>query len=162
MWTCTSGVCRRRSRSKDEWGCPVIHLEARACCPANWRRVEASGSSPAKHIGSDYGLQLWARDARLRAVARMRAQYGASMLRMIVLVAVGWIVGLSARVVLPGKGPDGFLATTAIGVGGAIIAAVVGRFAGWWHPGDATGFILSLLGAIMILALYRVLKSKTA
>lgn len=84
------------------------------------------------------------------------------MLRMIVLVAIGWIVGLSARVVLPGKGPDGFLATTAIGAGGAIIAAVVGRFAGWWHPGDAPGFILSLLGAIMILALYRVLRGKTA
>jgi uncharacterized membrane protein YeaQ/YmgE (transglycosylase-associated protein family) len=84
------------------------------------------------------------------------------MLRMIALVAIGFIVGLSARVVLPGKGPDGFLPTTAIGVGGAIIAAVIGRFAGWWHPGDAPGFILSLLGAIMILALYRVLKSKTA
>jgi len=84
------------------------------------------------------------------------------MLRMIVLVGIGWIVGLSARVVLPGKGPDGFLATTAIGVGGAIVAAVIGRFAGWWHPGDAPGFFLSLIGAIMILALYRVLKNKTA
>lgn len=84
------------------------------------------------------------------------------MLRMIILVGIGFILGLSARVVLPGKGPDGFLATTAIGVGGAIIAVVLGRFAGWWHPGDAPGFILSLLGAIMILALYRVLKSKTA
>jgi uncharacterized membrane protein YeaQ/YmgE (transglycosylase-associated protein family) len=84
------------------------------------------------------------------------------MLRMITLVAIGFVVGLSARVVLPGKGPDGFVATTAIGVGGAIIAAVIGRFAGWWHPGDAPGFVLALLAAIMILALYRVLKSKTA
>ena len=83
------------------------------------------------------------------------------MLRMIVLVAIGWIVGLSARVLLPGKGPDGFWATTAIGVGGAVIAAVVGRIAGWWHPGDAPGFILSVLGAIMILALCRVLQSKS-
>ena len=84
------------------------------------------------------------------------------MLRMIVLVAIGFIVGLSARAVMPGKGPDGFLATTAIGTGGALVAVVIGRFAGWWHPGDAPGFVLSLLGAIMILALYRVLKSKTA
>jgi uncharacterized membrane protein YeaQ/YmgE (transglycosylase-associated protein family) len=49
-----------------------------------------------------------------------------------------------------------------VGVGGALLAVVVGRFAGWWHPGDAPGFILSLLGAIMLLALYRVLRSKTA
>ena len=84
------------------------------------------------------------------------------MLRMIIVVGIGFIVGLSARVVLPGKGPDGFLATTAIGVGGAMVAAAIGRFAGWWHPGDAPGFFLSLIAAIMILALYRVLKSKTA
>jgi uncharacterized membrane protein YeaQ/YmgE (transglycosylase-associated protein family) len=84
------------------------------------------------------------------------------MLRMIALVAIGWIVGLSARAVMPGKGPDGFWATTAIGTGGALLAIVVGRFAGWWHTGDAPGFFLSLLGAIMILALYRVLKSKPA
>jgi uncharacterized membrane protein YeaQ/YmgE (transglycosylase-associated protein family) len=84
------------------------------------------------------------------------------MLRMIVLVAIGFIVGLSARTLLPGKGPDGFLATTGVGVGGALLAVVVGRLAGWWRPGDAPGFFLSLLGAIMLLALYRVLKSKPA
>ena len=74
------------------------------------------------------------------------------MLRMIALVAMGWIVGLSARVLLPGKGP----------AGGALLAILIGRFAGWWHPGDAPGFILSLVGAIMLLALYRVLRSKAA
>ena len=84
------------------------------------------------------------------------------MLRMIVLVAIGWIVGLSARVVMPGKGPDGFWATTAIGVGGALIAVVIGRFLGFWHPGDAPGFVLSVVGAIMVMALYRVLTSKKA
>jgi len=84
------------------------------------------------------------------------------MLRMIALVAIGWILGLSARAVMPGKGPDGFWATTCIGVGGALIAIVIGRFVGWWHPGDAPGFILSLVGAVMLLALYRVLKSKAA
>ena len=83
------------------------------------------------------------------------------MLRMILLVAIGWIVGLSAKVLMPGKGPDGFWATTAIGVGGALIAVVIGRFAGFWHPGDAPGFILSVVGAIMLMALYRVLKSKS-
>jgi uncharacterized membrane protein YeaQ/YmgE (transglycosylase-associated protein family) len=84
------------------------------------------------------------------------------MLRMIILVAIGWIVGLSAKLLMPGKGPDGFWATTAIGVGGALIAVVIGKFAGFWHPGDAPGFILSVVGAIMLMALYRVLKSRSA
>ena len=84
------------------------------------------------------------------------------MLRMIILVAIGWIAGMSAKILLPGKGPDGFWATTGIGVGGAIIAVVIGKFFGFWHAGDAPGFILSVVGAIMLLALYRVLKTKTA
>jgi len=84
------------------------------------------------------------------------------MLRMMVLVAIGWIAGMSARLLLPGKGPEGFWATVGIGVGGAVIAVVIGRFAGWWHPGDAPGFVLSVVGAIMLLALYRVLRGKTA
>jgi len=84
------------------------------------------------------------------------------MLRMIILVAIGWIAGMSARVVLPGKGPDGFWATTGMGVGGAIIAVVIGKFFGFWHPGDTPGFVLSVVGAVMLLALYRVLKSKPA
>jgi len=84
------------------------------------------------------------------------------MLRMIALVAIGWIVGLSARALMPGKGPTGFWGTTGVGVGGALIAVVIGRMVGWWHPGDAPGFILSVVGAILLLALYRVLKSKTA
>ena len=84
------------------------------------------------------------------------------MLRMIVLVAIGWIAGLSARALLPGKGPDGFWAITGLGVGGALVAVVIGRFFGFWHPGDAPGFVLSVVGAIMLLALYRVLTSKSA
>ena len=81
---------------------------------------------------------------------------------MIALVAIGWMVGLSARVLMPGKQPTGFWATAAVGVGGALIAVVIGRLAGFWHSGDAPGFILSVVGAIMLLALYRVLKGKTA
>jgi uncharacterized membrane protein YeaQ/YmgE (transglycosylase-associated protein family) len=84
------------------------------------------------------------------------------MLRMIVLVAIGWIAGLSAKVLMPGKGADGFWATAGLGVGGALIAVAIGKFAGFWHPGDAPGFVLSVVGAIMLLALYRVLRSKSA
>lgn len=84
------------------------------------------------------------------------------MLRMIVLVAIGWIVGLSAKVLLPGKGPDGFVATAGLGVGGALIAVVIGRFFGFWHPGDAPGFVLSVVAAVMLLALWRVLRTKSA
>jgi uncharacterized membrane protein YeaQ/YmgE (transglycosylase-associated protein family) len=83
-------------------------------------------------------------------------------LRIVILVFVGWIVGMCAKLLLPGKSPGGFLSTVLIGVGGALLAVLIGWQFGWWHPGDAPGFFLSLAGAILLLALYRALKRKTA
>jgi uncharacterized membrane protein YeaQ/YmgE (transglycosylase-associated protein family) len=57
-------------------------------------------------------------------------------LRIVVLVVIGWIAGMSAKLLWPGKSP-GFVATTLIGIGGALIAVLTGRSLGWWHPGDA-------------------------
>jgi uncharacterized membrane protein YeaQ/YmgE (transglycosylase-associated protein family) len=83
-------------------------------------------------------------------------------LRIIILVFIGWIVGMCAQFLLPGKSPTGFLGTTLIGIGGALIAVLIGRQFGWWHPGDAPGFFLSLAAAIALLALYRAVKRKSA
>lgn len=83
-------------------------------------------------------------------------------MRIVILVAIGWIVGMGARILLPGKSPGGFVATTLIGTGGALLAVLVGSRFGWWHPGDAPGFFLSLAGAILLFVLYRAYKRKTA
>jgi uncharacterized membrane protein YeaQ/YmgE (transglycosylase-associated protein family) len=83
-------------------------------------------------------------------------------LRVIILVFVGWIVGMCAQLLLPGKSPTGFLGATLIGIAGGLIAVLIGRQFGWWHPGDAPGFFLSLAAAIVLLALYRSYRRKTA
>ncbi len=83
------------------------------------------------------------------------------MFRIAALVVMGCIVGLSARVLLPGKAPGGFLTTMLVGVGGALLAALVGRLIGIWHSGDAPGFFLSLGGAVVLLAAYRAYTSRT-
>jgi len=83
-------------------------------------------------------------------------------LRIIILVFVGWIVGMCAQLLLPGKSPTGFVGATLIGIAGALIAVFIGRHFGWWHPGDAPGFVLSLVAAIVLLALYRAVKRKSA
>ncbi len=82
-------------------------------------------------------------------------------MRVVVLVLIGWIAGMCAKLLVPGKSP-GFLTTALIGVGGALIAVLIGRAFGWWHPGDAPGFFLSLAGAIVLLALYRAVKRRSA
>jgi uncharacterized membrane protein YeaQ/YmgE (transglycosylase-associated protein family) len=83
-------------------------------------------------------------------------------MRIVILVVLGWVIGLCATVLLPGKTKPGFVAMTLIGIGGALIAVLIGRALGWWHRGDAPGFFLSLGAAIALLAIYRAVKAKTA
>ncbi len=82
-------------------------------------------------------------------------------MRVIILVFIGWIAGMCAKLLLPVKSP-GFVGTTLIGVAGAVIAVFIGRGIGWWHPGDAPGFFLSLAAAIVLLAVYRRFKRQSA
>jgi uncharacterized membrane protein YeaQ/YmgE (transglycosylase-associated protein family) len=78
------------------------------------------------------------------------------------VLLIGWIVGMCAELLLPGAAPRSFVGTTLVGVGGAIIGALVGRQLGWWHRGQVPGFILSLLGSILLLAIYRVVRRRAA
>jgi uncharacterized membrane protein YeaQ/YmgE (transglycosylase-associated protein family) len=73
-------------------------------------------------------------------------------------IVFGLIVGVVAKLLMPGKDPGGFLTTIFIGIAGALVAGFVGRFAGLYNEGDAAGFIMSTLGAIVLLILYRVVR----
>ena len=75
---------------------------------------------------------------------------------------MGWILGLCAELLVPGKAPRSFVGTTLVGVGGAILGALIGRQFGWWHRGQVPGFILSLLGAILLLVIYRLVLCRRA
>ncbi len=80
----------------------------------------------------------------------------------LVVILIGWIVGMCAELLLPGNAPRGFVGTTLVGVGGALIGALVGREFGWWHRGQVPGFFLSLGGAIILLALWRFFRHRAA
>jgi len=69
----------------------------------------------------------------------------------------GLIVGAIAKLVMPGRDPGGILVTMAIGIAGALTGGFIGRVLGWYGPNDGAGFFMSLLGAILLLWLYRVL-----
>jgi len=69
----------------------------------------------------------------------------------------GLIVGVIAKVLMPGRDPGGFLVTMAIGIAGALTGGFIGRALGWYGPNDGAGFFMSLVGAILLLWLYRVL-----
>jgi len=72
-------------------------------------------------------------------------------------ILIGGGVGLAARLLAPGTGPDGFLRSAALGIAGSALATYVGQFLGWYQAGQPAGLVAGLLGAIGLLAAYRVL-----
>ena len=72
-------------------------------------------------------------------------------------IVFGLIVGALAKLVMPGRDPGGFIITMLLGIAGAVVGGFIGRALGWYGPNDAAGFLMSFLGAIILLALYRML-----
>ena len=75
---------------------------------------------------------------------------------------IGWIifglvVGIVAKFLMPGRDPGGFVITAIIGIVGALLGGYLGRAVGWYREGEPVGFVMAVIGAIVLLALYRVL-----
>jgi uncharacterized membrane protein YeaQ/YmgE (transglycosylase-associated protein family) len=70
-------------------------------------------------------------------------------------IIFGLIVGAIAKLLMPGRDPGGFIVTMLLGIAGALLGGFLGRALGWYGPGDAAGFLMSLVGAILLLAIYR-------
>ncbi len=71
---------------------------------------------------------------------------------------IGLVVGTVAKFVMPGKDPGGILVTMLLGIAGAFVAGFLGRTIGWYQEGQAAGFIMSVVGAVLLLAIYRMVK----
>ena len=70
---------------------------------------------------------------------------------------IGLVVGAIAKLLMPGRDPGGFIVTMLIGVAGALLAGYLGRALGWYSdPGEGPGIIASIIGAMLLLFLYRV------
>jgi uncharacterized membrane protein YeaQ/YmgE (transglycosylase-associated protein family) len=80
---------------------------------------------------------------------------------IIVTLIVGLIVGALAKLLMPGKDPGGIIITMLLGIAGAFVAGFLGRAVGWYNePGSGPGIIASIIGAVILLALYRMIISR--
>jgi uncharacterized membrane protein YeaQ/YmgE (transglycosylase-associated protein family) len=70
-------------------------------------------------------------------------------------ILFGLVVGIIAKLLTPGRDPGGFILTILLGIAGALIGGFVGRALGFYGPNQAAGFLMSVLGAIILLLLYR-------
>ena len=78
------------------------------------------------------------------------------------MAIIGLIVGAVAKLIMPGKDPGGIIITMLLGIAGSFIGTFAGRALGMYQPGQAAGFIMSVIGAIILLALYRLLFKRSA
>jgi len=71
-------------------------------------------------------------------------------------IVFGLVVGILAKFLMPGRDGGGIIVTTILGIVGALLGGFIGQTLGLYGPGDAAGFFMALLGAIIVLAIYRV------
>ena len=78
-------------------------------------------------------------------------------MQIIIMLVIGLIVGIVAKFLMPGKDPGGLIITMLLGIAGSFLAHYIGSAAGWYNEGEPAGFIASVVGAIILLLIYRML-----
>ena len=72
-------------------------------------------------------------------------------------VLFGLVVGIIAKLLMPGRDPGGFIITILLGIAGAVLGGFVGRALGFYGPNESAGWIISIVGAMLLLFLYRMI-----
>ena len=79
-------------------------------------------------------------------------------MQLIWTIVIGFVVGLVAKFLMPGRDPAGFFITAILGIVGALVATFLGRALGLYAPGEPAGFIGSVIGAIIVLLIYHLVR----
>jgi len=77
-------------------------------------------------------------------------------------IVFGLIVGVVAKLLMPGRDPGGMIVTILLGIAGALVAGFIGRALGWYGDDDPVGFVMATIGAILLLLLYRQFRGRAA
>jgi len=77
-------------------------------------------------------------------------------------IVLGFVIGVIAKLIHPGKENMGFIITVLLGIAGSFLAGVIGQFVGWYKAGQGAGFIASVIVAIILLVIYGKIKGKSS
>jgi uncharacterized membrane protein YeaQ/YmgE (transglycosylase-associated protein family) len=84
------------------------------------------------------------------------------MFGLLLTIVIGFIVGVIAKLIMPGKENMGFIITTLLGIAGSIVATYAGQAVGWYQAGEGAGWIGSIVGAFLLLWIYQKFRSRSA
>jgi uncharacterized membrane protein YeaQ/YmgE (transglycosylase-associated protein family) len=76
-------------------------------------------------------------------------------MNIIIMIAIGLLIGITAKFLMPGRDPGGFIITALLGIAGALVASFIGQSVGWYGQGEPYGFVAAVLGAMFLLLIYR-------
>ena len=71
-------------------------------------------------------------------------------------IEFGLVVGIIAKLLMPGRDPGGFIVTILLGIAGALLGGFIGKAMGFYGPNESAGWLMSIGGAILLLVIYRV------
>jgi len=77
-------------------------------------------------------------------------------------ILIGLVVGVIAKLLIPGRDPGGFIITILLGIAGAFVATYLGQAVGWYRADQSSGFIGAVVGAVILLAVYRLVAGRLA
>ena len=77
-------------------------------------------------------------------------------------IIIGLLAGIVAKFLMPGRDPGGFIITILLGIAGAFVATYLGQAVGWYQAGEGAGFIGAVVGAVVILIVYRMIAARKA
>ena len=81
-------------------------------------------------------------------------------MNILLMIIFGLVAGAIAKLLMPGRDPGGIFITMALGVAGAFLATWLGQVIGWYRAGEGAGFIGAVVGAVILLVIYRVIVSR--
>jgi uncharacterized membrane protein YeaQ/YmgE (transglycosylase-associated protein family) len=80
---------------------------------------------------------------------------------ILIWILFGLVVGVVAKFVMPGRNGGGLIVTTVLGIVGAVVGAWIGRGLGFYGPGQPAGFVMAVIGAILVLVVYHFVTSRS-
>jgi uncharacterized membrane protein YeaQ/YmgE (transglycosylase-associated protein family) len=82
------------------------------------------------------------------------------MFHILWVIIIGLVVGVIAKLLMPGRDPGGYIVTILLGIAGSIVGTFIGRAVGVYSQGESAGFIMSVIGAIVLLAIYHLVRRR--
>jgi len=77
------------------------------------------------------------------------------------VILIGLVIGAVAKLLMPGRDPFGFIVTILLGIAGSIVGTWLGRTIGWYQEGQSAGFLMSVVGALLLLGIYHLVRKRS-